>query len=97
MKQFSDFAEEDNPLDGDKIKIERVLNREIKIIGYNIKTSKYKESNSRNCMTLQFEISGDKRIIFTGSGVLIDQMKKYGDEMPFMATIRKIDKYYTLS
>jgi len=29
--------------------------------------------------------------------VLIDQLEKYGNEIPFTATIKKIDRYYTLS
>uniref|UniRef100_A0A6M3KRY3 Uncharacterized protein n=1 Tax=viral metagenome TaxID=1070528 RepID=A0A6M3KRY3_9ZZZZ len=97
MKRFSDFAEEAKPLDGEKIKIEKVLNLEIEVIGYKITNSKYENSNSRQCLTLQIEIDGDRRIVFTGSGVLIEQMEKYGDEVPFTAMIRKVDKYYTLA
>jgi len=29
--------------------------------------------------------------------VLIDQIKKYKDEIPFLTTIRKINKYYSLT
>jgi len=29
--------------------------------------------------------------------VLISQLEKYGGEIPFLATVRKIDRYYTLS
>ena len=29
--------------------------------------------------------------------VLIDQIEKYATEIPFVAIIRKIDRYYTLS
>jgi len=36
-------------------------------------------------------------VLFTGSDVLIEQMEKYGDQIPFAATIKKIDRYYTLS
>jgi len=97
MKRFSDFAEEAKVIDGDKIKIERVLNQEIKIIGYRISKSKYEDSNSSRCLTVQFELNGEKRVLFTGSNVLIDQMEKYEDEIPFIATIKKIDKYYTFS
>lgn len=39
---------------------------------------------------------GQHRVIFTGSDVLIEQMEKYGAEVPF-ATIKKIYRYYTLS
>jgi len=46
---------------------------------------------------LQFEIDNEKHIFFTGSKVLIDQVKKYKDEMPFLTIIKKINKYYTFT
>ena len=46
---------------------------------------------------LQMMVDNEKRVLFTGSDVLIDQMKKYGDNVPFLAIIIKIDRYYTLS
>lgn len=97
MKRFSDFAEEIKPLDGEKIKIVEVLDREIAVIGYKIGDSKYKNSNSPRCLTLQFEFDGERRILFSGSGILIEQIEKYGNEIPFLTTIRKIDKYYTFT
>ena len=97
LKRFSDFAEEEKPIEGDKVKIETILDQEIFVIGYKIKKSKYEKSNSEQCLTIQFEINGNKRILFTGSNVLLDQIKKYSKEMPFLTTIKKIDKYYTFS
>ena len=97
VKRFSDFAEEDGPLEGDKVKIESVLNQEIFITGYKITKSKYKKEGMEQCLTVQFETDGDKKIFFTGSNVLIDQLEKYGHEIPFMATVKKIDRYYTFS
>lgn len=93
-KRFSDFCEEHKPLDGDKLKIAEVIDREIEIIGFKISPSKYHE---RNVLTLQFNLNNDKYIIFTGSVVIMSQVEKYKNELPFMATIRKINKYYTLS
>jgi len=97
VKRFSDFAEEDGPLEGDKVKIEAILNQEILVTGRKIKKSKYKKENSEQCLTVQFEIDGHKRIFFTGSNVLIDQLEKYSCEIPFLATVKKIDRYYTFS
>lgn len=97
MKRFSDFSQEREVLEGDKVKIDSVLNREITIIGYSIKKSKYDKNNSGKYLTLQYEDEMDKKIIFTGSEVLIEQLEKYGDEIPFKTTIKKIDKYYTLT
>jgi len=93
MKRFSDFSKEEI-LDGDKIKIDDVLNKEINIIGCSIKSSKLKDGKY---LTLQIEFNGEKYVIFTGSGVLIDQIEKYKSEMPFMTTIRKINKYYSFT
>ena len=94
MKRFSDFAEEHKPLEGDKVKIDSILNQEIEVIRYSIKQSKYKE---KDYLTLQFKINGNLNIVFTGSGVLINQLEKYETELPFTAAIKKINKYYTLT
>ena len=96
MKRFSDFSKE-NILDGDKVKIDDVLNNEIKILNFAIKNSKYSKNKNGEYLTLQIEMSDKRYIIFTGSDVLIDQMKKYAKELPFLATIRKINKYYSLT
>ena len=96
MKRFSDFAE-DKVLDGDKVKIDDILNKEIKIIGYAIKNSKYSKKKSGKYLTLQIELEDKKYVIFTGSDVLIDQLKKYNSEIPFLTTIRKINRYYSLT
>lgn len=94
MKRFSDFAEEHKPLEGDKKKIDNVLNQELEITGYKVGKSKYKENDY---LTLQFKIDGEFNVLFTGSRVLIDQLKKYENEIPFIAVIKKINKYYTLT
>jgi hypothetical protein len=96
-KRFSDFAEEQRPLDGDKIKIEQVLNIEIEILGYRVTRSKYEKNRSGKCLQLQVDLDGAHKVLFTGSDVLIEQMEKYGHQVPFQATIKKIDRYYTLS
>jgi hypothetical protein len=95
FKRFSDFSQESQRFDGDKVKIEAILNKEIKIIGARIAPSKRNEGNKY--LTVQFEMEDSKYIIFTGSSVLIDQLTKYNDEIPFMTTVRKIGNYYTLS
>ena len=92
-KRFTDFAEE-NILDGDKIRIDDVINEEITILNFRVKESKLKEGDY---LTLQISKDNKKHVIFTGSHVLIDQIKKYKDEIPFLATIRKINKYYSLT
>lgn len=96
-KRFSDFAEEPELLDGSKLKMEEVLNKEILITGFKISDSKFSKSNNPKCLTLQFEMDDEKHVIFTGSTVLINQIEKYKDEIPFLTTIKKIDKYYSFT
>lgn len=95
MKRFSDFAEEQT-LDGDKVKLDDVLNKEIVVTGYVVTKSKYKSSGDM-CLKLQFEVDGAMYILFTGSNVLINQIERYHDEIPFITTIKKVDKFYTFS
>lgn len=97
MKRFSDFAAEPVPLDGAKIPLDSILNRELTITGYSIRSSKYSKNSSGKYLTLQFQLDGEIRITFTGSDVLIGQMEKYGKELPFVSVIKKINRYYTLT
>ena len=98
VKRFSDFAQEEGPLDGGKVRLDSVLNVEICITGHRIQESKYNGKNrSGKCLTVQFEQGGERRVFFTGSDVLIQQFERYGDEIPFLATVKKVNKHYTLS
>ena len=48
-------------------------------------------------MTLQFKLNREEKILFTGSKVLMNQIEKYKDELPFIAIIKKINKFYTFT
>ena len=93
--RFVDFAEEKQPLEGKKRKIDEILNTEILITGFRIGKSKHYKD--RNLLTLQFENGGTKHILFTSSEVLIDQSQKYEGNMPFLTTIKKVNNYYTMT
>ena len=95
MKRFSDFAKASTAMVGDKIKIDKVLGKEIEVIGYKIGDSKQKLGTK--VLTLQFKLDGEERILFTGSSVLMEQAEKYGDEMPFLTKIEKVNKFYTFT
>jgi len=97
VKRFADFNADIKPLDGEKVKIDDVINIEVMVIGFNIRKAKYGKNASGKCLALQIDLSGVHRVAFTGSDVLISQLEKYGDQIPFLTTIRKIDRYYTLS
>ncbi len=99
MQRFSDFSNEETQLEGDKYKIDDILNKEIIIINFRISKSKFNKNESGKYVTVQFkfEESDNLHIVFTGSDVLKKQLEKYGDNMPFIAIIKKINTYYTLS
>jgi len=96
LKKFSDIAKE-QILDGDKVRIDDIINTEITILKYAIKESRYSKNKSGDYLTIQIEKDGKRYVIFTGSDVLIDQLKQYGEQLPFIATIRKINRYYSLT
>jgi len=96
-KRFSDFAEEPAPLDGEKMKIDSILNQEVEIIGVRIGSTRYSKNKTGKYLTLQFRMGDTRHVVFTGSDVLIGQIEKYQAEIPFMATIIKINRYYTMT
>jgi len=96
MKKFSDITD-DAVLDGDKIRIDDVLNEKVVVLNYAVKVSRYSKNSSGKYLILQIEKKAHRHVIFTGSDVLIDQMEKYGTQLPFEATIRKINRYYSLT
>jgi hypothetical protein len=93
-ERFGDFAEE-QAFDGDKIQLDEILNKEILVTGYKIKDSHQKKGTQY--LTIHFELAGEKHVAFTGSMVLMDQLKKYESHLPFLATIKKINRHYTFS
>jgi hypothetical protein len=98
-KRFGDFAKDHVPLDGAKLKIDDILNKEVLITAMRVKPSKYAGNGkaSASCLTLQLVLNGERYVAFTGSMVLADQAQAYQDELPFLATVKKVDKYYTFT
>lgn len=92
---FSDFADESRSFEGDKKKLDDILNQEILIINFKVKDSKQRKDSKY--ITIQFKIDDKLYIIFSGSVVLMNQLEKYKDSLPFYAIIKRIDKYYTLT
>lgn len=93
-------AAHEGPLEGKKVRIDDVLNVEVLIITFRLKESKYQNTSAPDCLTIQFEYPdkpGVRHVIFTGSTVLCDQLKRYQDNLPFLATIKRIDRYFTLT
>jgi len=93
MMCFSDFADE-KPFRGEKICINDVLNQQIIVKDFRITPSKY---NNGECVSMQIEYKGRDRVIFTGSVALANQCRRYGDRLPFLTTIIKSNRYYSMS
>jgi hypothetical protein len=99
MKQFKDFGitADVKAFVGDKIKIERILNREIIVHEFKIEISKFQEKGNGKCLYLQIEINEIMYVIFTGSGVLMNMLERTPrDSFPFTATIIKQNDHFEL-
>lgn len=93
--KFSVFARNKLPLPGQKKRLDEILNQEILVTDFRITNSK--KHDNAECLQLQFAFNGDVCVAFTGSVVLLDQIKSAETNIPFKATIVKIDKYYSFS
>lgn len=96
MRRFSDFEiKTEEGYAGDKIKIDKILNREITVLKYKTEESKYPKNKSGKCLCLQIELSGTKYIVFSGSDYLMKQLSQIEEEnFPFLATIIKLNEHY---
>lgn len=95
MNNFKDFKIIPAVLNftGEKIKIDRVLNVEIKIHDFKVDNSKHKVGTEY--LTLQIEKAGVKHIIFTGSTILIQMIKQVPKtKFPFTTVIKRENEYY---
>jgi len=92
MQAFSDFniKPKASGLQGDKIKIERLYNREITVLTHQIEDSKFADKGSGKCLYLQIELNGTKHVVFTGSKSLMDLISSVPkDGFPFKTIIVK--------
>lgn len=84
---------------GDKIKIGKLLNKEIIVHSYKIADSKFGEKDKDNkCLHLQVEMGGTKYVVFTGSLGLMDIIRKIPESsFPFISTIIEENERYEFS
>jgi len=102
MNKFSEFADTTvSPImDGKKVPLDDILEKEISVLRYRIKKTKYAEAKNPDCLTVQFAYPEDADthfVFFSGSSVLMQQLEKYKEKLPFTATIKKIGKYFTFT
>lgn len=99
MHNFSDFAKVSYALEGEKKRMEDIINTEIQICNFRTKESKH---NKGDYLSIQFKTDSDKEFVcFTGSSVLIKQCEEYKEQMPFKTTIKAFQnqgrKYYSFT
>jgi hypothetical protein len=95
MASFKDFniVPKAKRFVGEKIKLQKLLNLPIKVYDFNIEPSKKKEGTK--FLTVQIEFSGEKRIFFTGSTVLMDMIQQVPHQgFPFDTTIKQENDAY---
>jgi hypothetical protein len=93
MNSFSQFNIKvtSQAFEGDKIKMSKILDREIIVHHFKIVESKvFKEPGSGKCMHLQISINDEKHIVFTGASGLIDAIMQVPEDcFPFKTIIIK--------
>ena len=91
MKKFSQFNIEikSKGFEGDKIKMSKILNKEIIVYDFKIEDSKvFADRGSGKCLHLQISFNDVKHIIFTSSCGLINAITQLSSEdFPFSTTI----------
>jgi hypothetical protein len=82
-----------NSFVGDKIQLQKLFNIRITVLDFKVEPSKQKPGTE--LLTLQIEKAGEKRVVFTGSTVLIDQINRVPREkLPFETIIKGDNDYY---
>lgn len=86
-------------MDGKKTSLDDLIGKEIYVTNFRVTQTKYAESKSPHCLTVQFsfEEGGEHHVFFTGSKVIKEQLEKYKDKLPFSAKLQKVGRYYTFS
>jgi len=100
MERFSDFADVKPQLEGKKIDIDSILNKDIIVTGFRISDSKFKKNGNEKYERIQFKYEAESEecfVFFTGSSVLRQQLEEYNEHIPFETQIKKIKRYYTFS
>jgi hypothetical protein len=91
MKEFAELNKQEistPTLDGEKSNITELIDKKIKIIAWKQINDRFSETGGMVTI-VQCEHEGKKKVFFTRSKVLLDQMKKLNNDLPFAATIFK--------
>jgi len=98
MNTFSQFniKVESQAFEGEKIKMSKILNREVVVHHFKIEDSKvFKERGSGKCLCLQISFDQRKHVVFTGSTGLLEVIQKIPETgFPFTTTIVEENERY---
>jgi len=100
MNNFADFADTSSPImDGKKVQINDIFEKEIVVLNYRVKNTKYPDAKNPMCLTVQFSYVGTDNhcVFFSGSSVLMNQLERYKDKLPFSTVIKRVGKHFTFS
>jgi hypothetical protein len=76
---------------GDKIKMKKILDKEIIVHDFKIEKSKFAETGNDKRLDLQIELNGTKHVTWTSSGYLMDTLQKMSkSDFPFITTITQL-------
>ena len=107
IPNFGDLVES-KALDGEKKKLEEVLDKVIVVTGFRSAKSKFVHKGTEFYTTIQFYFEDDPDekpyVLFTGSGVIKEQLESIeakleeaGLEKKFRTTIKKVGNYHALT
>lgn len=97
MRKFNELGIKppSDHLVGDKIKINKILNKDIVVCNYRLEESKFSKNKSGKCLYIQIEVDSEKRVLFTGSDVLIAMIQQVSEEnLPFSCQIVKEGEHF---
>jgi len=96
MRKFSDLGIKPDlkRFAGEKIGIKKVINTEIILHDFVIGPSKFEKGNGK-CLTLQVTHKNELRVIFSGSGILMNLIEKIKlEDLPITTTIIEDNEHY---
>jgi hypothetical protein len=100
MNRFSQFniKAPAKGFEGSKIKMARILNREIVVHDFKIEESKveaYREKGTGKCLYLQISVDNEMHVVFTSGTGLIETIQQVPrDQFPFTTTIKEENERY---
>lgn len=102
MTKFSDFNIDtektlaEASFVGEKIKIAKILDKEISVEAFRIEDSKvFKEKADGKCLHMQIVFNNEKRVVFTSARALISDIQKIPENgFPFKTVIKEREERY---